>query len=181
MTATMMCSLLIATTIGTLSTFGITIGKRSGTSDVVAADSPARNTNASGLVLSARIEKASFNPGEPIPLRVSVTNSSRKVLVIVDTYHPEWDYKLDVRNEAGETVPLTKDGERLMRNISIYKSISVWLYPGDTVQADFVINELFEMNTPGTYSVTSKRKFLTLDSSGYDFATSNTVKITIAG
>ncbi|HXU39422.1 MAG TPA: hypothetical protein VN937_23910 [Blastocatellia bacterium] len=179
MTATMMCTLLTAITIGTLSTFGVTIGNRSGTSDVGPADSP--ETNASGLVLSARIEKPTFNPGEPIPLRVSVTNNSRNVLVIVDTYHPEWDYKLDVRNEAGETVPLTKDGERLMRNISIYKSVSVWLYPGDTVHADFVINKLFEMNTPGTYSISSKRKFLTLDSSAYDFATSNTVKITIAG
>src|SRR6185369_12431467 len=101
------------------------------------AASDIRETVARSLLLSARTEKPSFSPGEPIVCRVEATNNSRNVLVLVDTYHPEWDYKLDVRNEAGEKVPLTKDGERLMRNISIYKSVSVEIFPGEAVHADF--------------------------------------------
>lgn len=172
-------SLIVGTAIGALATSGASIQRKSGTSGLVSAASDIRETMVRGPLLSARTEKANFSPGEPILCRVEATNNSRKVIVLVDTYHPEWDYKLDVRNEAGEKVTLTKDGERLMRNISIYKSVSVEIFPGEAVHADFVINKLFEMTTAGTYSIRVERTFFTPDTQAYTVAKSNIVKVEI--
>jgi hypothetical protein len=130
--------------------------------------------------IAVSTEKESFTAGEPIVLAVSARNNGSKVLVLENTYHPEWDYKLDVRTEAGETVSLTEEGRHLVKDIAIYASTNVDIHPGQEIEKDFLISKLFEMTTSGTYSITVKRQFFVPDLDVYRTAISNTVKVTIA-
>jgi hypothetical protein len=173
--------LIVAIAIGVLSTFGAGMQEKS---EMPGDDPPSayvQDTASEGLQLVVKTEKATFTPGEPIVLSVVARNHSAKPLFIVDTYHPEWDTKFQVRNEAEESAALTEDGERLTKSIAIFRDIRVEINPGDEVQKDFVINKLFEMTAPGTYSITVKRSFCFSGTDVFMVAMSNIIKVTIAG
>jgi hypothetical protein len=173
--------LIVAIAIGVISTFGAGMQETS----KMPADGPVsvdvQDKTPKGLQLVARTEKATFSTGEPILLSVFARNNGRRALFIVDTYHPEWDTKFDVRNEAGESVALTEDGKRLTKTIAIFRQARVEIYQGDEVQKDFVINRLFEMTAPGPYSITVKRSFCVTGTDVFRVANSNIVKVTVAG
>jgi len=138
-----------------------------------------QDATSKGLRLAMKIEKATFAPGEQIAITVVARNDSEERLFVIDTYHPEWDTKLDVKEEAGGKVALTEDGERLTKNIAIFRDIRVEINPGDELQKDFVINKLFDMTAPATYSITVKRSFCFSGTNVFMVATSNTVKVTV--
>jgi hypothetical protein len=173
-------SLIVAMAIGILSPFGAAMREKSKPSDGPPS-AYVQNTTSEGLQLVVKTEKATFTTGEPILLSVFARNNGAKPLFIVDTYHPEWDTKFVVRNEAEESAALTEDGERLTKSIAIFRDIRVEINPGDEVQKDFVINKLFEMTAPGRYSITVKRSFGVTGTDVFRVATSNIVKVTVAG
>lgn len=129
--------------------------------------------------LYARTEEEMYIPGEPILLKVLVRNKTEKAFLLVDTRRPERDYKFDVRNEEGESVALTKDGEDLVNNTAIFRRVAVEIKPGEEVQHSFTINKLFEMSVPNTYSVTVKRAIRGQDGQPLAEVISNTVKIKV--
>lgn len=180
MKAAMTSALIFSLGVGGFSTFGASIQRKSKEVGPAPTSSDAGSRNSKALQLAVSTEKENFTAGEPISLAVSARNNGRKVLVLENTFHPEWDYKFDVRNEAGETVSLTGEGRRLMKDISIYASTNIEINPGEEVQKDFLITKLFEMTTPGTYSIAVNRQFFVPDLDGYRTAISNTVKVTIA-
>jgi hypothetical protein len=173
--------LIVAIAIGVLSTFGAGQQEKNKMPGDGPPSADVQDKTPKGLQLVASTEKATFTTGEPILLSVFARNNGRKVLFIVDTYHPEWDTKFEVRNEAEERVALTEDGERLTGAIAIFRDVRVEINPGDEVRKDFVINKLFEMTAPGTYSITVKRSFCVTGTEVFRVATSNIVKVTIAG
>ena len=176
----MTSGLIVALAIGVLSAFGATMQEKSKVPGDGPASADVQDKTSKGLQLLAKTDKATFITGEPILLSVFARNNGRKALFIVDTYHPEWDTKFDVRNEAGESAALTEDGKRLT-TIAIFRQVRVEIYPGDEVQQDFAINKLFEMTAPGTYSITVKRSFCVTGTDVFRVASSNIVKVTVAG
>jgi hypothetical protein len=179
MKAAMIRALLISLAVGGLSTLGANLQNKTEEVGPAPTSSDGGSGSSEALQLVVSTEKSSFSVGEPILLTVTSRNNGRKVLVLENTFHAEWDYKLDVRNEAGESVALTEEGRRLTKNNSIYASTNIDLHPGEEVQKDFVITKLFEMTTPGKYSISVNRQFWIPDLDVYRPATSNTVKITI--
>lgn len=171
--------LIVAIVIGLFSIFGSAMQEKGKTSDGLPF-AYVQDTTSKGLQLVVKNEKATFTPGEPILLTVVARNDGQRPLFIVDTYHPEWDTKFDVRAEAGDRVALTEDGERLTKNIAIFRDVRVEINPGDEVKRDFVINKLFDLTAPGTYSITVKRSFCFSGTDVFMVATSNSVKVTVA-
>lgn len=172
-------SLIVAIAIGILSTFGSGMQEKVEMPGDGPSSADVQDTTSEGLQLVVKTKKATFTTGEPILLSVFARNNGAKPLFIVDTYHPEWDTRFDVRNESEQNVALTEDGKRLTKTIAIYRQVRIEIHPAEEVQEEFVISKLFEM-APGTYAITVKRSFCFTGTDVFMVATSNTVKVTVA-
>src|SRR5262245_38164535 len=62
--------------------------------------------DSNGFQLSAEIDRARFQLGAPILLKLTVKNVSRRTLKLNVTY-PESDYNVIIKDEKGEIVPPT--------------------------------------------------------------------------
>jgi hypothetical protein len=132
-----------------------------------------------GLQMSIKAERESFKPGEPIVLKVSVKNTTPLVLYLPDTAHPEWDYKFVVKNERGEDVPLTIEGKRLVEDVAILRKTGVEMKPGAEVKAEFRLNKLFAMTTPGLYTLTVRHGAWENANRVSTTITSNTIRVRV--
>ncbi|HEX5733475.1 MAG TPA: hypothetical protein VF131_11635 [Blastocatellia bacterium] len=171
----------LITTIGALALLAFGADMQANNKESMQAQlSPGGQKPASDSVqLFVQTEEEMYIPGEPILLKVVVRNNTQNTIFIVDTRNPARDFKFDVRNEEGESVALTKDGEDLVNNTAIFRRVAVEIKPGKEVEHSFTINKLFEMTVPGTYSVTVKREIRGQDGHPLGEVTSNTVKIKV--
>lgn len=103
MMAVVSTSLILGIAIGVLSTFGALVQEKRRMPSDAPPPADVQYKTPRGLQLVARTEKATFTTGESILLSVFARNNGTEALFIVDTYHPEWDTKFDVRNEADES------------------------------------------------------------------------------
>ena len=131
-----------------------------------------------GIQFSARLEKELASSAEPNLLRLSIKNVSKSVVLLAATY-PERDYKFDVRNEKGESAPLTKAGEHLVNDTSVYRSVRLKIKPGEEIQHNVAINRLYDMSAPGTYFITIKRKVFGQEHKIFAEAVANIVKVRV--
>ena len=138
-----------------------------------------KNPALDNVQLHAQTEEEMYIPGAPILLKVVVRNNTEKPFLLVDTRRPERDFQLGVRDEEGQSVALTKEGEGLVNNTAIFRRVAVEIKPGEKVEHSFTINKLFEMTVPGTYSVTIKREIRGQDGHPVGEVTSNTVRIKV--
>ena len=109
-----------------------------------------------GLRLSATPKRASVAVGEPLMLKVSTMNVSRRSLFITVTL-AEVDHKFEVRDATGAAVPMTDYGRNLLRNAQETRSVMVKLRPGEEHEETIQLEKLFQLNKPGTYQITVKR------------------------
>jgi hypothetical protein len=139
----------------------------------------AAGTPSEGFQLSAKLDQEKLKVGEPVLLKLSLKNITKKDLVVVET-SADQDYEIEVTNEHGTRAPLTEKGRRLTQGMRIYtKVISVKVASGQEQQVNINLNEIYDLNAKGVYSITAKRKVPKLDRSGSVELVSNTVKVTI--
>lgn len=92
-----------------------------------------------------------------VKIRLSIKNNTEKDLYLVETSFLH-KYKLDIRNKKGESVKPTERGKRLLMGaMFITGRRSVKVSPGESREDEFVINEIYNMNSRGTYSITASR------------------------
>ncbi|CAN5691625.1 hypothetical protein BH20ACI4_BH20ACI4_23110 [soil metagenome] len=111
------------------------------------------------IELSARFDKDSnlFKIGEPITLILTIENNSDTELYFIES-NTSRDYKIDIKNEQGEKVSLTKNGQRLTsRSTSVWRNKLVKLEPGKARQAKINIAHLYEMSAKGKYYISVSR------------------------
>jgi hypothetical protein len=112
---------------------------------------------AGGFCLSATIDKHQFVSGEPILLKVSLSNATDHTLHILGTIL-QLDYEVDVRNESGERVSLTEEGKRAERTRRIDISLGrIFLDAGESRQETIQVNRLYDMVGVGKYSIVVRR------------------------
>lgn len=134
--------------------------------------------SAKGIQLTLRTLKENFRSDEEVLLWLRVRNSTRRSVFLVETYS-EREYKFDVKNEKGEGVPLTEEGERLLNNNAIYRSGPLMIEPGEEKQHNVSINRIYNMTTPGMYTVTVRRKVFKLNGQQFAEAVSNALKVRV--
>jgi hypothetical protein len=132
-----------------------------------------------GFRLSAMLGQEKLKLGEPLLLKLSLKNITKKELYVVETTADQ-DYEIEVTDEHGTRGTLTGKGRRLMQGIKVFtKVISVKVAPGQEQQVDIKLDEIYNLSAKGTYSVTAKRMIPKLDRNGSVEIVSNTVKVTI--
>lgn len=138
-----------------------------------------QSARSKGIQLTVRTEKESFDSDEVVLLLLSVRNTTRRAVFLVETYSAR-EYKFDVKNEKGEDVLLTEEGQHLLTNNAVYRSGPLTIEPGEEKQHNVSINRIYDMTAPGTYSVTVRRKIFKMSGKLFTEAISNTLKVTIA-
>lgn len=108
--------------------------------------------------LSARSEKEMLKSDEPVVLKLNLMNAGRKSLFVYET-SDETDYKLSVKDETGESVPLTEYGERLLSSAEELRRIKVEVKPGEERQGSIQVSKIYRMVAGNTYFITAKRQF----------------------
>lgn len=114
--------------------------------------------------------------GSNILIQVVTTNESDKVI----SYHNTnlCDYSVTVRTTAGTSAPETRLNKELNCGSGQLRvtgrNILVTLKPSESNSEDIRINEMYDMSTPGQYSIQVERTF-----PGVGHFTSNVVKIEV--
>lgn len=110
-----------------------------------------------GCRMAIEVDKKEFDPCTPIKVTVYITNTGKTVLpvIFVDLYTQN---SFTVKNDKGETVPLTRLGEMLTRETVIFGRSGSNLESGEETYYSFVLNMVHDMTAEGSYSVTLKRK-----------------------
>gem|GEM_PF-4917500 len=119
-----------------------------------------------------------FELGEPIVLRLSVTNSSDADLFILQSCE-SLDYKLTVKNEQGQNVPLTTEGQRLTNRYEVIcRHRKLKIEPAKSREAIIDLSTLYDMSAKGTYYITVSRW---ARNSNNDWVTteSNTIEVVV--
>ena len=104
--------------------------------------------------LSAQFEKDTYAPCAPVLLWISIRNTTKHPVVMFET-RPENHYRLVVRDERGNIVPLTSYGQGIGE---VLRNVRVTLDPGKEVREHILLNRLYDMTVSGTYTVTAKRR-----------------------
>jgi len=128
--------------------------------------------------LSAEAEKETFRLGEPVRINVKFTNVTDHLckLILSGVY----DYKITVKDESGAIRPKTEYLEKLLKfGPSSYRGIGV--DPGESYVDIFTMNSLYDMTTPGSYSITFKRIIYLEPSFKKKVELTSTVKVKIIG
>ncbi len=123
-----------------------------------------------------------FKSGSPISIQIVLTNTSKgNIFEIREKALDAGEmvgYTLSLHDQKGDKVPFTKFGEAFFAGTTITLSSPSYanLKPGDTLNNEIVLTNLFELRKPGTYTVQVQLKDLDSPRVGK----SNTVSFTIA-
>lgn len=105
---------------------------------------------------AAYLEKKQLKVGEPLILRFSTKNVTKKPLYLLES-NPETDYRLEIKDSNGEAVSLTEYGKHILSNAGQFRLIIVKVQPGEEVQDMMEVNKMFKIDTPGIYYISAKR------------------------
>jgi hypothetical protein len=112
---------------------------------------------AGGFRLSATVNTQQFVSGEPILLKVSLSNTTNETLHILGTIF-QLSCEVEVRNEGGELVSLTEEGKRLERHRGIDISLGrIFIGAGKEWTETLQVNRLYEMVAAGEYRIVVRR------------------------
>jgi len=124
------------------------------------------------IAVSAR--NTSFKAGEPIAIRVRLTNTSEHELNASASWERgvDMDYEYDIRDGSGDLY------ERKERTGSISDTTKIRsLKPGESVEDGTLVSEAYDMSRPGQYVVQLSRRIN--GNPGDDVVKSNTIIITV--
>lgn len=133
-----------------------------------------------GFLLVAQAEKAVIGPNEPVNLRLTIKNVSKRVRFIRETSAIE-QYRLVVLDERGKPAPVTEYGEKELKPKEDHLGrMMKAIEPGEESRNTIEVNKLYDMSSPGTYSVTAWR--ISYDKDGMEAGSvqSNKVSVRVA-
>jgi len=116
----------------------------------------ADTTQISGVKLTADLNYEQLKEGETLLLTVSIKNNSKQAISYVDR-SASADFKLDIRNERGIQVGLTKFGQNFFSSRAYYRVVTTRLEPGQERQYVIEVNKLYDMAAKGDYSIVASR------------------------
>jgi hypothetical protein len=132
-----------------------------------------------GLSFVATLDKGTVSRDEPITLKLSLTNNTKKEIIVIES-NPLADYKIDVRDGRGTRVPPTPEGKDLLfRSQWGGRRLSVTIAPGESKTDTFQVNKIYAMTNPGSYTITASRRALRQVGKPWIELRSNQVKVTV--
>ena len=116
--------------------------------------------------------------GSELKIRTTLTNVTNHVITLRDSIRA-CDYPVHVREGSGSLAPETDYQRSLQCNARFTESrnILVILKPRESREDEIIINHLFELNSPGNYSVQVSRRIP--KELGPEPINSNTITITV--
>jgi hypothetical protein len=127
--------------------------------------------------LIAKPENEIVRSGEAILLKLFLKNIGNKSFFVYES-SPVQDYKITVKNQLGEVVPLTGYGKSRLSTAEEYRRVKIELRAGNEVQDSLSISEIYHMNISSNYFITVKRKIFREDGKEIEVI-SNTVKVKV--
>ena len=110
-----------------------------------------------GFQFSIVADSEEFAINTPVVLKTYITNVTDKLLLMGLRSNPA-EYQFEVKAENGELVPLTRYGKQIQRNKNTSFSNGERDYgPKESYEAGFVLNQIYDMTMPGTYTVVVSR------------------------
>jgi len=123
-------------------------------------------------------DKKIFKVDETILLSLTVKNNDDIELFILESC-VSLDYKLTVKNEHGQLVFLTKEGQRLTNRGEIMcRNKKFKLEPGKSKQVSINLLSLYDVSAKGKYFISASRSARKSDNS-WIRAESNTIQVII--
>lgn len=133
-----------------------------------------------GFRLSAHLESVQVKVNQPVLLRLTIKNVTRKDLEVREVL-PRREYEIEVKNSFGENVPLTPFGHQLSETWKgvTFRETDIKVGPGVERRDTVDIAKLRDLSVPGTYYVTAIRRVKKRSGKGWGEVVSNTVRVTI--
>lgn len=131
-----------------------------------------------GFQVSATAENESVISGAPARLRIRIRNVTDRALYLGEA-GTEHDYGVRISSDTGRTIPLTAHGKSVLNGGRFYMNLSILIKPGEEREEVIDISKIYDMKTPGNYSVVLERKVGKLEGKGVAQAESNTVHIKV--
>lgn len=140
---------------------------------------PKTVTSRVGLQFVASLAKSAVSRDEPITLKLTLTNNTKKEIIVIES-NPLADYKIDVRDGRGTRAPPTPEGKDLLfRSQWGGRRLSVTIAPGDSKTDTFQVNKIYAMTNPGSYTITASRRAQSQVGKPWIELRSNEVRVTV--
>jgi hypothetical protein len=127
--------------------------------------------------LSAMPDPETVVPGKAVNIKVILKNISDRTCPLLRL--SPLSYSINVKNEAGENVPMTKQFEKLVKAGVVSASTSD-VESKKEIQDIFTISDLFQLNKPGKYTVTFSRTIYLQNRNRAMKITSKPVMVTVS-
>jgi hypothetical protein len=109
----------------------------------------------------------------PIPIRITLINTSNAQIRIMET-NPDKEYRLTLSDENGNQVPLTPYGKEMSDAQAIEHSFAKLLQPNEASGMPLDLHKFFDIESPGKYKASAKRKVYEMDcNSGVEIASND--------
>ena len=103
-----------------------------------------------GLQFEAKASAPAAKPDEAMTLSVALHNCGKEP-ILVKKWKGESDYEILIRDATGREVPLTEKGKKFFETGDQLDTRE--LKPGEAINATLPLSELFDLKTPGQYTV----------------------------
>jgi hypothetical protein len=110
-----------------------------------------------GLQLSLAVDRDEVPIGEPLVVRFSTKNVAKRPLFLLES-NPDTDYRFDVRDAKGNSVPLTEYGRKVLSNAEEVRLVMIKLRPGEEIRDEVHADRIVQLNVPGTYYISARRR-----------------------
>lgn len=131
-----------------------------------------------GINLTLQLEGSIVKSGEPVTVALTVENNSPLAIVLGESSVVR-DFKIEVKNENGKAVHLTKDGLRLTDpSAPVWRNRIVKLEPGKSRESKINLAYLYEMSNKGKYYISAVRGVRKTDGKSIRLQ-SNTVQVEV--
>jgi hypothetical protein len=115
------------------------------------------SNNSTGFQFSAVLEQKQVEIDQPVNLKFSIKNVAKESRFILES-NPETDYRLEVKDERGNSMPLTEYGKQILSTAEEVRLVIVKMKPGEEIEDTIQVNRIVKMIAPGTYYITAKRR-----------------------
>ena len=96
--------------------------------------------------------------GEPLTFILTIKNNSKSPIYFVDSF-PEKDYKITVKNERGETAPLTEYGKKETDPYGpVWRNMVVRLELGKSLESKTRLDKIYDITPKGKYYISVNRE-----------------------
>lgn len=126
--------------------------------------------------LLALLEKNRVFEGDPIRLRLSLSNKTGEIMKFCSI--PEKDCEISIKDQKGKSLAMTEYGKALKSDTDRGETIDLISMTG--ISHNYIIvNRIFQITLAGTYSIVAKRTFLHPKTKQPVVIESNTVYVTV--